>query len=376
LSNARAEQLLSESGIPFEPEPKWIKNGQKPDFYCAGRKPFWCEVKTLERPEDSEKLHKALDDLINRTSNLDATGLGFAYIHDDFSQRDAKNVGHLLKRGLKRFKDCDAPDTLVALVPLNPDRQEFVRVSLATKTHGTAEFHSCVSRNGTYGSPDGIHADPFDQQVSQTFSTGARRTLSAGAFLRPNETFLVALVVQKHPENFALVSAAPALPAKRLKTPERIREVLSDANDQFKNGIKFKDAACLLIIFHDGLDAPDDAIIASALYGNLKFTFPEGQPDKGKFIFDKDGGWTPEKNRTTSAVLYVRKGGEPLLVHNCWAHRPFPTGMFFCREISLLPTGSFQEVDFAGRPAPRSVLTRIARIPGKLIRFLAGMFNR
>jgi hypothetical protein len=44
--------------------------------------------------------------------------------------------------------------------------------------------------------------------------------------------------------------------------------------------------------------------------GNLKFTFPEGQPEKGKLVFDKDGGWTPEKNRTTSAIRYVRNGGE------------------------------------------------------------------
>jgi hypothetical protein len=40
LSNARAEHLLTKAGISFEPEPEWIKEGQKPDFYCKGRKPF------------------------------------------------------------------------------------------------------------------------------------------------------------------------------------------------------------------------------------------------------------------------------------------------------------------------------------------------
>jgi hypothetical protein len=32
--------------------------------------------------------------------------------------------------------------------------------------------------------------------------------------------------------------------------------------------------------------------IKSAFYGNLKFAFPEGQPDKGKLVFEKDGGWS------------------------------------------------------------------------------------
>ncbi|MBB4263565.1 hypothetical protein [Bradyrhizobium sp. CIR3A] len=366
MSNARAELLLTKAGIPFEPEPRWIKEGQKPDFYCKGKQPFWCEVKTLERPDDSEKLSSAFHDLRNRTANIEQTGQGIAYIHDDFSERDAKNVVQLLKRGLKRFEDGDSPDIIVALVPRDPDRKQFVRFSVATGSHGTAEFHSCVSRTGSYGSPDGIFANPFGQQVTQHFSTGTKRTAVAGAFLHPNETFLVAIVVWRHSDRFALISAASALPAKRLKNSQRIREVLSDANDQFKNGMKYKDAPCLLTIFHDGLDVPDETIIKSALYGNLKFVFPKGRPEKGKLIFDKDGGWTPEKNRTTSAILYVRNDGQPLLVHNYWARKPFPTGRFDCKEVSLLPKGTFQETDIVKRPISPSILTRIAGFLGKL----------
>lgn len=376
MSNTRAERLLRKAGIPFEPEPKWIKEGQKPDFYCGGKKPFWCEVKTLERPEDTEKSHKAFHDLVGRTNNLDGMGQGIAYIHDDYSDRDAKNVVHLLKRGLKQFEDGDAPDTIVALVPLSPDRKEFVRFSVATRTHGLAEFHNCVSQTGIYGSPDGIYADPFDQQVTQHFSDGTERTRLGGTFVQPNQTFLVAIVVRKNTEKFSLLTAASALGAKRLKNPERIREVLSDANDQFKNGNRYKSTPSLLAIFHEGLDVPDETIIVSALYGNLKFSYPEGQPEKGEYIFDKDGGWAPEKNTTTSAVLYVRNNGEPLLVHNYWAQWPFPNGVFSCKEISLSLNGSFEETDFANITAPRPVLSRIVDIPGRLLCFLHRKFRR
>jgi len=116
------------------------QEGQKPDFYCKGRRPFWCEVKTLEKPEDSEKLNKAFFDLRNRTANIKQTGQGIAYIHDDFSERDAKSVVQLLRRGLKRFEDGDAPDVIVALVPLNPDRKQFVRFSVATGNTALPNF--------------------------------------------------------------------------------------------------------------------------------------------------------------------------------------------------------------------------------------------
>ncbi|WP_035981361.1 hypothetical protein [Bradyrhizobium sp. STM 3843] len=367
MSNARAEQLLTKAGISFEPEPEWIKEGQKPDFYCKGRKPFWCEVKTLERPEDTEKFNRTFCDLRSRTSKIEQTGWGIAYIHDNSSERDAKSIVRLLKRGLKRFEDNDSPDVVVALIPLKPDRRQFVRFSVTTRERGIVEFHSCVSLTGIYGSPDGINAEPFGQQVTQHFSTGAKPTLAAGTFLHPDETFLLAIVVWKHTDQFSLITAASALPAKRLKTPQRIREVLSDANDQFKNGTRYKNAPCLLTIFHDGLDVPDKAIIASGLYGNLKFSYPERQPERGKLVLDKDGGWTRDKNRTTSAVLYVRNDGEPLLIHNRWAHKRLPAGLFSCKEISLLQNGTFREIDYTDTARLSSALARMVDVTKNLI---------
>ena len=377
MSNSRAEALFAKAGIPFDREPDWITQGQKPDFYCSGTLPFWCEVKNLERPEDSQRLSEAFHELGSRTSNLDLTGQGFAYIHEKFSHRDAKNVVHLLKRALKRFGDRGAPDTVVALVPRNPNRHEFVRFAISTRTHGTVEYHSCASRNAVYASPDGIYADPFDQQITQRFSTGAKKTVGAHFVLEPGEPFLVAIVAQKHPEKFSLMAAAPAGPAKRLKNPERIREVLSDANDQFKNGLKYKAAPCLLVIFHEGLDVPDDAIVKSALYGDLKFSFPLGDPEQGKLILDKDGAWNPEKNRTTSAVLYVRNDSEPLIIHNYWAYRPFPAGLFDCKEISVQPDRTFRESDFANRLNPPSTQEPSLKAFGQmLMRVLSRFFKR
>ncbi|NEW93797.1 hypothetical protein [Rhodopseudomonas sp. BR0M22] len=370
MSHPEAEALFRKACIPFEPEPGWIAEGRKPDFYCRGKHPFWCEVKNLERLEDTRRLGEAFNELSARTGNLELTGQGFAHIHPNFSHRDAKTVVHLLKRALRRLADRDAPDTVVALVPLNPDYREFVRFAISTKMHGTVEFHSCTSPTGTYGSPDGIYAEPYEQRTRLRFSTGAENTFLAGRVVAPSQSFLVAIVAQKHPEKFTLMAAASAGTVKRLRNPERIRNVLNDANDQFKNGLKYKTAPCLLAIFHEGLDVPDDTIIKSALYGDLKFSFPKGNPGGGRLILDKDGAWNPEKNRTTSALLYTRNNAEPLLVHNYWAEHPFPRGLFACREVSAQADGTFHEEDFAG------TTTSLRGRWQKLVHILLQLFGR
>lgn len=376
MSNSRAEALFAKANVPFEREPDWITQGQKPDFYCGGKLPFWCEVKNLERPQDSQRLSEAFHELRGRTGNLKLMGQGFAYIHEQFSHRDAKNVVHLLKRALKRLSDRASPDTVVALVPMNPNRHEFVRFAFSTRTHGTVEYHSCTSRSSIYGSPDGVYPHPYDQQITQFFSTGAKKILDAHLAVEPAQPFLVAIVAQKHSEDFSLMAAAPAGSAKRLKNPERIREVLSDANDQFKNGLRYKTAPCLLAIFHEGLDVPDDTIIKSALYGDLTFSFPPNNPGNGKLILDKDGAWNSEKNRTTSALLYVRNDSEPLIIHNYWAHRPFPPGLFACKEISPQPDGTFRESDFADRTSLSSWQDFSLKAVGqKLMRILSQLLG-
>ena len=129
---------------------------------------------------------------------------------------------------------------------------------------------------------------------------------------------------------------------RRLDNPGRIREAVGEANDQFKNAISYRAVPCLLMIFQDGLDVPDDAIIKSALYGNLKYEFPKSSPDKGRLILDQDGAWNSTKNRTTSAVMYVRNSGEPLIVHNYSADRPLPAGLFLVGKSRCCKTAALR----------------------------------
>jgi hypothetical protein len=113
----------------------------------------------------------------------------------------------------------------------------------------------------------------------------------------------------------------PTGSAQRLNNVERIRDAVSDANEQVKNGNTYRAAPGVTVICHDGLDVPDETIIKSALYGDLKYVAPKDDPGSGKLILEGDGAWNSTKNRTTSAVVYVRNGGQPVMIHNHWAER-------------------------------------------------------
>ena len=66
MSNERAERWLRSLGYEPEPEPTWIEEGQKPDFYCAGARALWVEVKTFDPTVEQQEMGKALGDLGQR----------------------------------------------------------------------------------------------------------------------------------------------------------------------------------------------------------------------------------------------------------------------------------------------------------------------
>ncbi len=135
MNNERAKTLLEKVGIKCEVEPEWIAEGQRPDFYCTGGAEFWCEVKTLEPPEDFVLLGDANVELRRRTSNISLTGQGRAYVSDSLTHRDAKVIVPLLNRALSRFNKTDTPKRAVALIPSDPNYGEFVRFSISTKDY-------------------------------------------------------------------------------------------------------------------------------------------------------------------------------------------------------------------------------------------------
>ncbi len=193
--------------------------------------------------------------------------------------------------------------------------------------------------------------EPYDQVTQLRFSSGKTKDVRARNTMTLKDDFRVAIVLQPDNRPFHLLATTATGMAKTLKNPERIRDAVAEANRQLKNAIKYKIAPCLLMIFHGGIDVPEEEVITSALYGDLKYTFPRDKFDEGKLLLDGNGAWNVNKNRTTSALMYVRNKAEPIIVHNYWAHRPFPPGIFLCKEIAALANGTFRETDYSLAPS-------------------------
>jgi hypothetical protein len=348
VTEPRAKELLDKLGFTYEPEPKWITSGRKPDFYCSEPSECWCEVKTLERSEDFERLSKALEEFQRRTAGLSGSGMGIVYVSETMSHRDAKLAVELLKRALTRLDDSDKPDIVVSLVPTYLDRKNFVRFSIDVPEGKKAEFHSCASTSGRYAVPSGLYPQPDSQSVELKFSSGRTKQIEAHTVIDDTDNFRAAITVYAKKEaHFEIVSAVRTGAARRLKTVSRIRDVVSDANEQAKNGNAYKEAPSVTVVFQDGPDVPDDTIVKSALYGDLKYVATKSNPASGHLALEGDGAWNSTKNRSTSAVIYIRNNRAPIVIHNYWAHRPLPVGLFSCLEISVGADGHFQENDFS-----------------------------
>jgi len=345
MTEKRAQEFLERAGVKCEVEPEWVKEGKKPDFFCSGSGEFWCEVKTFGPTKNFENLGDAHEEMRRRAEKLSFRGQGFLWVSDKLDHRDAKIVMSLLERSLPRFEDADSPDRLLAVIPDEPCYDEFVRFSIATKEYAKVEVHSCVSATKKYGLPYNFIPDPYAQKTLLHFSDGQEQEVIARNILTLDDDFRVGIEAWQDGSEFDFVATMPTGAAKQLNNPDRIREAVAQANSQFKNAIKYKKAPCLLTIFHDAVDVPENEVITSALYGDLKYVFPRDRSHEGRLILAGNGAWNANKNRTTSAVLYIRNNAGSIVVHNCWADDPFPQGLLPCREIIALDDGTFQEMD-------------------------------
>lgn len=344
MTNKRAESILQRAGFGCEPEPDWISEGRKPDFFCQGPNDIWVEVKTLGESQEFELQGDAHVELRRRAVGVREGGRAQAWVTGRLHQRDAKVVMQLAERALRRFREGGAAKRLIAMVPNDPVYDRFVRFSITTEDGEVVDFLSCASQSGVYDHPYGVHPSPYDQKTTIHSSEGAARKVWARDLITYDDSFRVALDIAPQSGSFEIAFTAPTGTAKKLNTVERIRDAVSDANAQFKNGCVFRGAPCLLIIFHDSIFVGEDVVMQSALYGDLKYIAPSDRWNEGELFLDTNVAWNANKNRTTSAVAYVRNDARPLVVHNLWARNPMPPRQLEAKEIIAKDDGTFEEI--------------------------------
>jgi hypothetical protein len=110
-----------------------------------------------------------------------------------------------------------------------------------------------------------------------------------------------------------------------------------------KNGLAFRKAPCVLVIWADGLFADSALTVAAALYGDYRIKFSLARPDQpSEATLGGNAAFLIDKNTTLSAVCYVPEGGEPMVFYNPFAARKVPTGLLPGRDIFVRDDGSIE----------------------------------
>jgi hypothetical protein len=345
MTNERGERILRQRGFNCEYEPDWILEGKKPDFFCSGSIDIWVEVKTLGPAPENELLGNAHVELRRRAAKIPYGGNATAWCSEGLNSREAKFVMKLAQRELRKLHQSTEHRRIVAMVPDDPIYDRSVRFAMQTE-HGLIEITSYRSLSGKYDHPFDLEPNPDDQKTILRSSDDTDKEVYVSNLITYNDGFRVALDITPEPgDNLRLIATFPTGVAKELKNRTRIRNAVKEANAQFKNGCKYREAPCLLMIFHDALDVGEEIELRSALYGDLTYSAPSSdQWDKGELALTRNGAWTENQHRTTSAASYIRNESVPVTVHNRWAYFPLPLSLLGGKDVVAKDDGNFNEI--------------------------------
>lgn len=313
MSNERAEQWLRTLGYAPEPEPNWIAEGAKPDFFGHGDQPIWVEVKTPAPPRHHEVMGRAWNDLRARCARVQAaTGDLYAVIGDDYDERAARwLIATLEREGLPR-RHID-----VVTVPADPIYE--VTVSFAYDSEDGRIVQLCAkSRNGSYPVYPALDPADWTAEIGIVHSDG---TQAIGAAYRVLETHASARLAARVFPSASRLELRGTLDAdaRENRSVWRVREAVGDANRQLRNGQRHRGAPGVCAIYHDGLDALGDQQVLAALFGDLTIAIDLDPVRQGPAFLGRNGVLAPNKNRGVSAVRYQRSANSVTVVLNPWA---------------------------------------------------------
>lgn len=339
--NARAREFMESRAFACETEPEWVV-GRVPDFYCKGPEELWLEVKSLRPPTDEVRLFRILDDLEERAENVEGYGSADAYVSRGASERDTKAVIGLVSRTLGQSQ-TRCTGELLCVVPNDPDYTRQIDFTFLSE-EGPIHCVSCRSTSGIYGFPYGLVPSPWLQTVLVNERSKPTTDHTLYKFAGEGQ-FRIALRILPSAERFHIGSGTRSEGMVESLTCKHIRNAMSDANDQLKNGQRHRPASGAVFIFQDRIGAANDLTFWSDLFGDRTYTFDSKNFNNGKWGYGDNANWQVSKHTSTSVAGYFRHNATPIFVHNPWAKSPLPPGVF--GGVEYLPTddGTFRRVD-------------------------------
>jgi hypothetical protein len=324
MSNERAAVWIRARGYEPEPEPGWV-TGRKPDFFCAGKAPFWVEVKTFEPTAYDLLQGRAWQDFrarINRLKGL--TGSVHASISPTFSELSGKRAAHLV-RHLAKAAAPDAKVREVIFIPADAIEDTLVTIQYMTNRFPVVQIGP-RSQSGKYGYYSSYEpaVRGLDVEISDDGNSTTRRSFEVfdGWAQSP---ITVAYYRSDSPLHLASMGSGMAMP---VNTTERLRSAIDEANDQIRSGQAKVPAPGLCVVYHDSLDATSGQMYLAALFGDLTVAIDLAPICMGEAFLGRNAILTPQQNRGVSAVRYVTANYGESIALNPYAEFPIDRSLF------------------------------------------------
>lgn len=341
----KAEAFLKKCGFDCEREPSWVREGQKPDFFCTGKESFWVEVKTLgDIPLDKKRAY-LWETLKESESIVLAKGSAYASASEYATAKDIKVALKLAEILLTEWKEREQTWwRAFSLIPFDPIYGKNIKLTFEGD-EGPVIVLSCESETGKYELLSLIEPKSYEEIVSLLNREGQKIRDVPFYELEESGTALISLELYPNAETFQIKSLMVEGDDK-VRNIERIRDSVKKARRQLNNGQKYKEAPSLVLIYQDGTLVSTDILIPAALYGDLTYSFLRGAPEKGDYYYGRNGVFGPDKNRSISAVSLIRNNTMPFTVHNYWAYHLLPVGLLGGREFICNDKGKFEAKDY------------------------------
>lgn len=313
MSNDRVCEWLEGLGYVPEPEPSWITQGQRPDFFCPGERPVWVEVKILKFSRESELFDRAWNVLCRRADKIRGMGEGHILVGQTFDDKAAAQLIKCLGRELGRQSRASVR---IVAVPVDPEVGRWARLSYSLPDGSLVEQVGPAALSGSY--PSYPSCEPhWSKPATLALSDGT--TMQVPAFRLLNVAAGKVALRLFDSETPFKISSASLYEATRNRSRERVREAIDEANDQIRNGQLYKTAPGIACIYQESMEALGGRTLLSALFGDLTVPIDRHSRKFGEAFFGRNGILSPDKNRGVSAVRYTGHGGKTTFVVNPWA---------------------------------------------------------
>ena len=313
----RAALHLLRKGFLHCREPSFVV-GRKPDFLTFGRGRMWVEVKSLDPPLSQERIGNAFVELKQRFNDAGQFRID-AWVSSSFDKRSAKSIQRLVYNEVRAGRAGGA--AWYASVPA--ERAQKGRAEIRwTDTRGRqVRMVTWKSAADVYAYP--LESEPGGLAAEIQTDGGPVQSLPADQLLSLQVPAPVMLRIEANTGGNGIASVGSAQ-AQADTTVDRLRRVIDDANDQLKNGQRFRKIPGVVEIFMDHLAGAGQSDVMRACFGDLTIPINASTRIAGAAYYGENGILRANKNTSISAVTYRSRHYGTVSVLNPWATNPVP----------------------------------------------------